>query len=231
MVYDFHMHTTLSDGALSPVELARRAVVNGYRVMAITDHAGLGGLGRLAQELGQDCELVRQHWGVLALPGVELTHVPAAAIPWAARLAREAGAWIVVVHGETLVEPVEEGTNLAAVTCPDVDVLAHPGLITRREVDLAAQNGVFLEISARRGHCLANGHVVKMAQAAGARLLVNSDHHDLDLLTQEKAQKVALGAGLDSANLEEVLLINPRLLLERILARLPADQARRVTVP
>ena len=42
MLYDFHTHTFLSDGVLSPVELIRRAVSNGYTAIAVTDHAGLG---------------------------------------------------------------------------------------------------------------------------------------------------------------------------------------------
>ncbi|HCH10256.1 MAG TPA: PHP domain-containing protein, partial [Dehalococcoidia bacterium] len=35
-MYDFHTHTFLSDGALSPIELIRRAIKIGYQVMAIT---------------------------------------------------------------------------------------------------------------------------------------------------------------------------------------------------
>ena len=41
-MYDFHTHTFLSDGVLSPIELIRRAFVRGYRGMAVTDHVGLG---------------------------------------------------------------------------------------------------------------------------------------------------------------------------------------------
>ena len=41
-MYDFHTHTFLSDGVLSPMELIRRAHVRGYRAMAVTDHVGLG---------------------------------------------------------------------------------------------------------------------------------------------------------------------------------------------
>ena len=37
-MYDFHTHTFLSDGVLSPIELIRRALVRGYKAMAITDH-------------------------------------------------------------------------------------------------------------------------------------------------------------------------------------------------
>ena len=54
-----------------------------------------------------------------------------------------------------------EGTNWSAVNCPEVDILAHPGLITVEEVEVAKENGIALEISSRRGHCLGNGHVAK----------------------------------------------------------------------
>jgi len=219
VVYDFHTHSFLSEGVLSPVELARRALVNGYVALAITDHVGIGGVGRLIEELARDCALAQEHWGITVLPGVELTHVPAAAIAKAAREARRAGAAIVVVHGETVAEPVEPGTNRAALACPEVDILAHPGLITLEEARLAAQNGIFLELTARREHCLTNGHVARIAKEVGAKLVVNSDHHDLDLLTPERARQVALGAGLEEADLQTVLIDNPRLLLAKAAAR------------
>ncbi len=44
------------------------------------------------------------------------------------RLSKELGAEIVVVHGETSVEPVAPGTNNASVELSDVDILAHPVL-------------------------------------------------------------------------------------------------------
>jgi putative hydrolase len=219
MVYDFHTHTTLSDGSLSPMELIRRARVAGYRAVGIADHGALGSLSRFAQELSQDCALARDRWGIMALPGVELTHVPAAAVAEVARTAKEVGLWLVIVHGETISEPVEEGTNLAAVSCGDVDILAHPGLITLEEAELAARNGVFLELSAKPAHAAANGHVAKMARLAGAKLIVNSDNHDLDFLTEQQARRIVLAAALEEKDLEEVLRVNPELLLKKILAR------------
>jgi histidinol phosphatase-like PHP family hydrolase len=200
------------------MELIRRACVAGYRAVGLADHGGLGSLSRFAQELSQDCALARDRWGIMALPGVELTHVPAAAVAEVARAAKEAGLWLVIVHGETISEPVEEGTNLAAVSCDDVDILAHPGLITLEEAELAAHNGVFLELSAKPAHAAANGQVAKMARLAGAKLLVNSDSHELDFLSEEQARRIALAAGLEEKDLEEVLRINPQLLLEKILA-------------
>lgn len=218
-IYDFHSHSTLSDGALSPMELVRRAHVAGYAAIGITDHAGPGAVERFLRELERDCQVASRHWPIFALPGVELTHVPPGAIGEAAAAARAAGALLVVVHGETVSEPVEPGTNRAAIECGLVDVLAHPGLITLEEARLAAQKGVFLELSAKPAHALANGHVARMARLAGAPLIVNSDNHGLDFLTRDRVRAVVLGAGLTEEDLEEIAYENPLRLLERALGR------------
>ena len=106
---------------------------------------------------------------------------------------------LIVIHGETLAEPVAPGTNRAALEA-DIDILAHPGLITLEDVLLAKERGIFLELSARKGHCLANGHVARLAWKAGARLIVNTDSHGPgDLITREQAEGVARGAGLADA--------------------------------
>lgn len=216
MIRDFHTHSTLSDGSLSPLELIRRAHVAGYKTIAVTDHAGLGSLARLAHELSGDCALASNHWDIVALPGVELTHVPPGAIGEAARQAKQAGARIVVVHGETVAEPVDQGTNLAAITCGWTDILAHPGLITLEEAKLAAENGVLLELSSKPEHGVANGHVARMAKLAGAKLIVDSDNHGLDFLTPERLRDIVLGAGLNEEDLEEIIDKNPLLLVEKV---------------
>ncbi len=207
----------MSDGDLSPVEMIRRASERGYRGIALTDHVGIGSLERLVRETVEDCRIAREYWNIVAIPGVELTHLPARAIAQAAKRAKELGAWIVVVHGETIVEPVENGTNLAAVRSPDVDILAHPGLITMDEAKLAAKNGVFIEVSARKGHSLTNGHVVKLALAAGCKMLLDSDAHDSpDLLTPELATAILQGSGLGEKESKEVLTANPLILLKKL---------------
>jgi len=217
MVYDFHTHTLLSDGELSPIELIRRALVNSYHTVALTDHASVGELPRIIQETTEVCALARSHWNILAIPGIELTHVPVHAIAEAAKKAKELGARIVVVHGETIVEPVEKGTNLAALHSPHVDILAHPGLLTLEEAQLAATNGIFLEISARKGHCLTNGLVASLAQQVGASLLLDSDAHGADdLLTTSLATAVAHGAGLDDTACQQMLSLNPQALLKKL---------------
>lgn len=217
MIYDFHTHTFLSDGVLSPVELARRATVRGYKVLAMADHVGIGNCEEVLRQVKRECDLVNKHWPIRALPAVEITHVPAGAVGEVAREAKRLGAALVVVHGETIVEPVEPGTNRAALESPDVDVLAHPGLLTPEEAELAAANGVFLELSARKGHSLTNGRVWQVGKAAGTLFILNSDAHEPeDLLSDEFARRVALGAGLGEEDLSVVLEENPRRLLSRI---------------
>jgi putative hydrolase len=217
MLYDFHTHTLLSDGDLGAVELIRRAEVEGYTAIGISDHAAAGNLECVVTAAVRDCELIRRFWKIQAIPGAELTHVPPETIDELAKKAKQLGAKIVVVHGETIVEPVPAGTNLAAVKSPHVDILAHPGLILPEEAALAARNNIFLELSARAGHCLCNGRVASLALEAGARLLVDSDAHAPgDLLNETHQTKVAQGAGLSNAEIEKALRINPEELLKRI---------------
>jgi histidinol phosphatase-like PHP family hydrolase len=216
-MYDFHTHTFLSDGVLSPIELIRRALVQGYKAMAVTDHVGLGNVEYVVRTLVIDCEQATKRWDILALPGVEITHVPKDDIDLVAKTAKEIGAKLVAVHGETPVEPVEPGTNEAALRSDFVDVLAHPGLITYEEARMAADRGIYLEVSARKGHSLANGHVVKTARDAGALTVLDSDAHEPeDLLTPEIRQKVAKGAGLSSGEIQALLETNPRELLVKL---------------
>lgn len=224
-VSDFHTHSLLSDGVLVPIELIRRAIVAGYAALGISDHSGAGGLERRIAEAAEDCRLARERWHFPVYAGVELTHVPASAIAELAARARKAGAAYVVVHGETPVEPTEPGTNLAAVTCPHVDLLAHPGLITTEEAALAAENGVFLEVTAKPGHSLGNGRVVSIAREAGAELLLGSDTHLPEhLLSPDFAERVLRGAGLDEAEYLHTLRHNAARFLERIKHREESNQ-------
>jgi histidinol phosphatase-like PHP family hydrolase len=200
---DLHTHTVFSDGELIPAELTRRAAVAGYRAIAITDHADFASFDLIIPRLVRVAEDLGRGWGITVLPGIELTHIPPAQIAEAARQARALGARIVVCHGETIAEPVAPGTNRAALEA-DIDILSHPGLISPDDAALAAERGICLEITTRRGHALANGHVARTALAAGAKLVVNNDAHAPgDLVSPEMARRIALGAGLTEAQFEQ----------------------------
>ena len=216
-MYDFHTHTFLSDGVLAPVELIRRAHHIGYRVIAVTDHVGDGNLELVVKTLIKDCEMASKRWDILALPGVEITHVPKEDIDYLAKEAKGMGAKVVNVHGETVVEPVEPGTNLAAVRSAHVDILAHPGLITQDAAATTAGSGVFLEVSGRKGHAFANGHVVRAAREAGAQMVLDSDAHAPDdLMTRDFAMSVARGAGMTKPEATALLEKGPTDLLAKI---------------
>lgn len=200
------------------MEMIRRAAVAGYTSIALTDHASTGDMQRIVPELVQVCEMARKYWDIIAVPGIELTHCPPKAIAGLARTAKSLGAWVVVVHGETLVEPVEKGTNLAAVKSPDVDILAHPGLLTLAEAKIAAQNGTYIEITARKGHSLSNGHIAKTALKSGASMILDSDAHtDSDLLSESFAESVLRGAGLETPAIKKILSDNSQALLKKLL--------------
>ena len=200
---DLHTHTVFSDGELIPFELARRAAVAGYRALAITDHGDFSNMDLIIPRLSRIAHDLGKSLGLAVIPGIELTHIPPAMIAEAAAEARSLGAKLVVLHGETIVEPVAPGTNRAAIEA-GVDILSHPGLLTAEEAALAAQGGVCLEITTRKGHSLTNGHVAKLALAAGAKLVINNDAHSPgDLLSLEMARKIALGAGLSEDQFEQ----------------------------
>jgi len=215
---DLHMHTFLSDGALLPSELVQRCIAAGYGAMAITDHADSSNMDALVAAaciVAEDFNS-RSDVPISVAPGVELTHVIPSMIAELTDRARTLGARIVVVHGETVVEPVPKGTNRAAIEA-GVDVLAHPGLITREEVELARDRGVALELTTRRGHSTTNGHVAQLSREAGALMVLNSDTHSPgDILTPLVRERTILGAGLDEEFLEK-LAANSRGLFDKLL--------------
>ncbi len=215
MRIDLHMHTLHSDGELLPIELARRAAVMKHEAIAVTDHADTTNIHRLIKETKKAIPLAAE-WGLDMLVGVELTHIPAAKMDSVIKMAKKAGAEIIVVHGETIAEPVEKGTNRAAVNNPDVNILAHPGFITMEDAQAASDNGVVLEITSRGSHCKTNGHVARMAQQAGALMVVNTDAHSPgDLIDLATATQIALAAGLTREEADRALIETPKAIIKR----------------
>jgi len=193
---DLHSHTFFSDGVLVPSELVYRAKVNGYKTIAITDHGDFTNLDFVIPRIKKASKELSSFYGIKVLAGIEITYVPPKLIKKAVRLSRKLGAEIVVIHGETPVETVPEGTNRAGILS-GADIIAHPGYITDNEVKLAAKNKVHLEITTRNGHNKTNAHVAALAKEYGARLVLNSDTHEPgDLLTAKKIEETLRRSGL-----------------------------------
>lgn len=193
---DLHTHTTFSDGELIPSELVRRAQVKGYRAIGLTDHVDFTNIEYVLNSI-RKAKYLEDVLAMRILPGVELTHVPPAKIAQMVSMARKMGAEVVIVHGETPVEPVMNGTNRASLEA-GIDILAHPGFLTIEEAELAKENNVCLEITSRSGHNITNGHVVRLAKEARAKMIVNTDTHSpYDLIDADRAIQIAFGAGLN----------------------------------
>ena len=240
--YDLHTHTVFSDGGMIPAGLMQRAIVRGCLGLAITDHVDSSNLEfafsrahEFVEDLGRqwrldiipgsgtttaptntlDAESLGDDWYLPVIAGVELTSVPPRKIAVLAERARSLGARWVVVHGETINEPVAPGTNRAAIEAR-VDLLAHPGLISAEDAARAAELGVYLEITTHKGHSLCNGWVAQRARETGAELLLNTDCHiSAEILDAKQRRAIALGAGLTSEEVDRIWE-NGRRVIERL---------------
>lgn len=216
---DFHTHSLFSDGVLIPSELVQRARTRGYEAIAITDHVDASNIDQVVPAITKVCGVLSLCWEIVVIPGVEITHVPPEIIARLAQAARSLGAKVVVVHGETVVEPVPSGTNSAALDAA-IDILAHPGLISLEDARKAKERSIFLEITSRNGHSLSNGHVARLASQAGASLIINTDAHEPgNLIDDAFAVKVLRGAGIGEEGIS-VVLGHSKSLLNRLKATL-----------
>jgi len=200
---DLHAHSLLSDGLLLPSELVRRYEVAGFRAVAITDHVDFSNIDFVVEALVKVSKELNRHWRIKAIPGVELTHIPLQQFLPLVKHARKKGARIIVAHGESPVEPVIKGTNRTAIEA-GVDILAHPGKITKKDVLLATKNGICLEITTRKGHSKTNAHVASMAKKYSAKIILDSDSHSpKNIPSRILFQKTARLAGLSSKDIAQ----------------------------
>jgi histidinol phosphatase-like PHP family hydrolase len=211
---DLHTHTLFSDGELLPSELVRRAQVKGYTAIAVTDHVDLSNIDFVLPRLVNVCRTLNRHWNIRSIPGCEITHAPIEEIKGLVKMARRLGAKIVLVHGETISEPVIPGTNFHAIDAR-CDILAHPGFITEKEIRLAKSRGVALEITTRSSHLKTNKRLIDMALPIGAKLVLNTDgHREGDLVTDLQATAILRKLGLKPYQVREVF-DNSRVLVKK----------------
>lgn len=203
-MYNLHAHTFLSDGDLLPSEVAVRYQDKGYKVIAITDHADYSNIKQTAKAIVEFCRRWPRNSGIKVLPGIELTHLPPEQFKPLANLARKEGIKIIIAHGETPVEPVAKNTNHLALMA-DIDILAHPGLISDEDTKLAKERGIFLEVTSRNGHNRTNVHVITQARKFGAKLILNNDSHTPeDIISPVELIKVGLDSGLTQNEIDKI---------------------------
>ena len=213
---DLHTHSFFSDGSLVPSELVFRAKNKGYEAIAITDHIDMSNFDFVIPRIVKVSSILTSQCQIEVIPGAELTYVPPDLISQIAAQCRDLGAKIILVHGETTVEPVPPGTNRAALSSK-IDILSHPGKISGEEVELAKENSIFLEITSRNGHRLTNGHVGTLAKKIGAKLIFNTDAHEPDdLINDQEALEVVRKAGMAKKDLE-MMFENARSLVRKAM--------------
>jgi len=202
--YNLHAHTFLSDGELLPSEVAVRYLAQGYSAIAITDHADYSNIKTLVKAVTKFCRNWPKNSPIRVLPGVELTHLPPVQFKPLAKYARGEGIKVIIAHGETPVEPVAKDTNKLALEA-DIDILAHPGLITDEDTIAAKERSIFLEVTSRSGHAKTNNHVIAQARKFSAKLILNNDsHRPEDIISPDELTKVALNLGLSQTEIEKI---------------------------
>jgi len=202
--YNLHAHTLLSDGELLPSEVAMRYLDKGYKVIALTDHADYSNIKPVCSAIVEFCRKWPKDSKIKVLPGIELTHLPPEQFKPLAAFARKQGIKIVIAHGETTIEPVVKDTNKLALTA-DIDILAHPGMITDEDTLLAKKRGIFLEITSRLGHADTNKHVISQARKLGAKLILDHDAHaPEDIISCEQMVEIGIKEGLTKDEIEKI---------------------------
>jgi len=213
---DLHTHTLLSDGDLLPSELARRAEEKGYSIIGITDHIDFSNFEEIIKSILRVSVHVNDNMKIKVIPGVEITHVSPTEIPELARISMDLGAKLVVVHGETVVEPVLKGTNRKALES-EIDILAHPGIMNEDDAKIAAERKISIEISGRKGHSFANGHVVRLWYEYGFPLVFNTDTHSPENLIDDRfAETLIISSGVKPEDVKRIL-DNSAILAQKLL--------------
>jgi DNA polymerase (family 10) len=202
---DLHCHTTLSDGRNSLAEMAQAARDRGYAYLAVTDHSASHGFGNhvTPEALLERVEEVAAYNAsskgrFTLLAGSEVNILPDGSLDYEPEVLEQLD-WVVAsVHTafRTSRDKMTERV-IEAIRNPHVDCIGHPTgrLIGRREpydIDVeavaaaAAEHHTFIEINgnpARRD--LSEGNA-RLAAKAGVRIVVNTDAHGTDTLSNIK---------------------------------------------
>jgi DNA polymerase (family X) len=197
---DLHMHSTWSDGANSIEEMAERAREKGYSYIAITDHSkflkvanGLTEVRLKAQR--EEIAKLNEKWDDFTIfTGVEMDILPDGTLDYADDVIEEVDFVIASIHSsfsqdrETIMKRLT-----TALQSHHVDLIAHPTgrLIGKREgydvdvellIDIAIETDTALELNANPHRLDLSAHWIKKAQEKGARIIINTDAHNLDML-------------------------------------------------
>jgi len=195
---DLHLHTRLTDGSSTIVEMVRAAAERGYDYMAITDHSqALGITGGLTEdELRAEHEQIRvlqpEYPSMRLLCGVEVDIHIDERLDCSDAFLESCDVVVASIHS-ALQKPREVQTSrlIAAIENPHVDAIAHPTgrLLGKRpgyEIDLGAvldalaRTGTAIEVSGQPERLDLDADGIRAAIDRGVLLLLNTDSHAAD---------------------------------------------------
>ncbi|HEY1296470.1 MAG TPA: DNA polymerase/3'-5' exonuclease PolX [Chloroflexota bacterium] len=195
---DLHLHTRLTDGSSTIVEMVAAAAERGYDYMAITDHSqALGITGGLTEdELRAEHEQLRalqpQYPSMRLLCGVEVDIHIDERLDCSDAFLESCDVVVASIHS-ALQKPREVQTSrlIAAIENPHVDAIAHPTgrLLGKRpgyEIDLSAvldalaRTGTAIEVSGQPQRLDLDADGIRAAIERGVLLLLNTDSHAAD---------------------------------------------------
>jgi DNA polymerase (family 10) len=195
---DLHLHTRLTDGSSTILQMVQAAADRNYAYMAITDHSqALGITGGLTEE-----ELRDEHLQIRALQplfpdmhllcGVEVDIHIDERLDCSDAFLSECDVVVASIHS-ALQKPSSVQTNrlIAAINNPHVDVIAHPTgrLLGKRpgyEIDLGAvldalaRTGTAIEVSGQPERLDLDADGIRAAIERGVMLVLNTDAHAHD---------------------------------------------------
>lgn len=198
---ELHCHSTKSDGRNTIEQMAEAGRARGYSYLAITDHSASHGFGNhvTPDELRATIEEVRrlnERWDDFTLlAGSEVNIDTDGSLDYEDDLLAELD-WVIASMHTSFRMNEDDMTRrmITAMEHPLVDAIGHPTgrLINRREpygldiekiVEAAIRTGTFLEINANPDRRDLNETNARYAAEAGAMLLIDSDGHGVETLS------------------------------------------------
>ena len=199
IIADLHMHSNWSDGRNSLEELATRAIKDGLKVLAFTDHSPkwekIGALNeeRIKQRK-TELERIQQKVGdqILLLQGVEVDILPDGSLDFPDEVLCGMDVVVASLH-EDLDQSKEQITArlIAAIHNPHVDIIGHPngkeeGKHPGADANwdkvfrAASLNNTSLEINSHPCHLELDEYRAQQAAKIGVPISINTDTHQLD---------------------------------------------------
>ena len=198
---DLHLHTVASDGRNTIEQMAQAARERGYEYIAITDHSATHGFGNdvspdeLRAQIERVAEVNARLEGIEVLAGSEVNILPDGTPDYADDLLAALDWVIGSVHTSFGIGATEMTKRMvAACEHPYIDAIGHP---TGRKIEsrapyavdvdalieAAGRTGTMIEINSAPDRRDLNDVHARAARDTGVRILVNSDAHGANTLS------------------------------------------------